>query len=864
MRIQNSNKNRNLLKTLFNTKKIDIFLIIILIFVLFFSGMFFGIIIYKDLKQKDAESVIKGVLKTKLLFIPHWIESINAKPEQIYIDIKHLDYQKLAYNREVALQRKQLFPDCRDEVPAKLTFKNKEYKIKMRLKGDFKDHWIDPDKWSFRIKIKGDNAILGMKEFSIQLPRTRGYLNEWVFHQFLKYNDFIALRYNFIQVHINGKDLGIYALEEHFDKRLIENNKRREGPVLKLSEQDFNIASIEIFQESELNNNKTLKENFEVAVNLLAEYKKGKLPINKVFEVKKLAELFAVTDLFGHHHAAGLWNIRFYYNPVISLLEPIGFDNQNILSLDNERLYIENFYDFIGTKNNDFRTRMINHTWYKILFGDTSFVKEYLIALNKYSNENLLNMFFSSIKDSMNNKLKILYKSFPWYSFNNEKKILYYNQFYIRKKLDAKNKLLVYTEKIDKNSIVLQIGNNGFLPLSIIGIEYKDSLIKPKRNTFINSQKMSEPVSFYSVEFDNKKKLNKENLKNCNVIYTVFGLDKIYKAKIKDFTIENRDFIQKDIMLQKSNVSKKSYLKIDNKNKRIYFDKDVEIKDNLIVPENYTVIVNPGTQINIINNAKIISRSSFVFNGNEDSPIIVQSTDSTGSIVIINSDNNIFQFTEFINLSNPKEYNWSLTGALTFYQSNVEFHSCIFNTNIMGDDFLNIIRSEFVLEKCVFENTKADAFDGDFVKGKIVDCYFNNPGNDAIDVSGSDIEILNTSIINPQDKGISAGEVSNIKCENIIIKNGEIAISSKDFSKVFISNIDIEGARIGYAIYQKKPEYQEAYCYVNNEKISGYEKHYMLEKGSYLSIDNKAIPPNFENVKEYLYGNEYGKSSGKK
>lgn len=826
--------------------------------------MFFGIIIYKDLKQKDAESVIKGVLKTKLLFIPHWIESINAKPEQIYIDIKHLDYQKLAYNREVALQRKQLFPDCRDEVPAKLTFKNKEYKIKMRLKGDFKDHWIDPDKWSFRIKIKGDNAILGMKEFSIQLPRTRGYLNEWVFHQFLKYNDFIALRYNFIQVHINGKDLGIYALEEHFDKRLIENNKRREGPVLKLSEQDFNIASIEIFQESELNNNKTLKENFEVAVNLLAEYKKGKLPINKVFEVKKLAELFAVTDLFGHHHAAGLWNIRFYYNPVISLLEPIGFDNQNILSLDNERLYIENFYDFIGTKNNDFRTRMINHTWYKILFGDTSFVKEYLIALNKYSNENLLNMFFSSIKDSMNNKLKILYKSFPWYSFNNEKKILYYNQFYIRKKLDAKNKLLVYTEKIDKNSIVLQIGNNGFLPLSIIGIEYKDSLIKPKRNTFINSQKMYEPVSFYSVEFDNKKKLNKENLKNCNVIYTVFGLDKIYKAKIKDFTIENRDFIQKDIMLQKSNVSKKSYLKIDNKNKRIYFDKDVEIKDNLIVPENYTVIVNPGTQINIINNAKIISRSSFVFNGNEDSPIIVQSTDSTGSIVIINSDNNIFQFTEFINLSNPKEYNWSLTGALTFYQSNVEFHSCIFNTNIMGDDFLNIIRSEFVLEKCVFENTKADAFDGDFVKGKIVDCYFNNPGNDAIDVSGSDIEILNTSIINPQDKGISAGEVSNIKCENIIIKNGEIAISSKDFSKVFISNIDIEGARIGYAIYQKKPEYQEAYCYVNNEKISGYEKHYMLEKGSYLSIDNKAIPPNFENVKEYLYGNEYGKSSGKK
>ena len=35
---------------------------------------------------------------------------------------------------------------------------------------------------------------------------------------------------------LNGKNLGIYALEEHFDKALIESNKFREGPILKFDE----------------------------------------------------------------------------------------------------------------------------------------------------------------------------------------------------------------------------------------------------------------------------------------------------------------------------------------------------------------------------------------------------------------------------------------------------------------------------------------------------------------------------------------------------------------------------------------------------------------------------------------------------
>ena len=86
------------------------------------------------------------------------------------------------------------------------------------------DH-LEGEKWSFRVRLKNDNAILGLKKFSLQHPSRRGYLKEWFFHTTLKRENLFNLRYFFVKIILNGEDLGIYALEEHFDQILIENNK---------------------------------------------------------------------------------------------------------------------------------------------------------------------------------------------------------------------------------------------------------------------------------------------------------------------------------------------------------------------------------------------------------------------------------------------------------------------------------------------------------------------------------------------------------------------------------------------------------------------------------------------------------------
>ena len=61
---------------------------------------------------------------------------------------------------------------------------DQKYDIKIKLKGLYLDH-LKGDKWSFRIHIKGDDHLFGMRRFSIQHPRTRNYESEILFFETL-------------------------------------------------------------------------------------------------------------------------------------------------------------------------------------------------------------------------------------------------------------------------------------------------------------------------------------------------------------------------------------------------------------------------------------------------------------------------------------------------------------------------------------------------------------------------------------------------------------------------------------------------------------------------------------------------------
>ena len=208
------------------------------------------------------------------------------------------------------------------------------YKADIRLKGQYIDHWRDDGKWSYKIKVKGRNAILGMKRFAIQHPRTRNYMNEWYFHKMSKNAGLIAPRYIFNPLVINGEKYPIYAFEENFDTKLIENNERREGPIFRIRSRgnslNKRITGVVFYQKNKLNSTEIGKLSSRRAERLIQGFFNEDLDAEEVFDLRLMARATVVCDLFGHH-ALEPRNIRYYLNPVTGLVEPILFDNANLI-----------------------------------------------------------------------------------------------------------------------------------------------------------------------------------------------------------------------------------------------------------------------------------------------------------------------------------------------------------------------------------------------------------------------------------------------------------------------------------------------------------------------------------------------------
>ena len=160
------------------------------------------------------------------------------------------------------------------------------------------------------------------------------------------------------------------------------------------------------------------------------------------------------------------------------------------------------------------------------------------------------------------------------------------------------------------------------------------------------------------------------------------------------------------------------------------------------------------------------------------------------------------------------------------------------------EDALNIIRSEFLLSQSQISETAFDGLDADFCEGKIADCGFAEIGNDAMDFSGSVIQVEECRIEKAMDKGLSAGEESTVRVSSLSVSDANIGVASKDFSMLSISEIDLENCGTGFAAYQKKPEYGSAKIEVYEARTNSVRRLHLVERGSQLILEGKTIRGN--------------------
>jgi hypothetical protein len=293
--------------------------------------------------------------------------------------------------------------------------------------------------------------------------------------------------------------------------------------------------------------------------------------------------------------------------------------------------------------------------------------------------------------------------------------------------------------------------------------------------------------------------------------------------------------------------------------------KNTIINKAVIIPAGSKIHFNSGDQVDFQSKGFIVSKSPVFFNGSQGDLIKVISTDSTGmGIHVINAGTySQINYTEFSNQSNLKYGNWSLPSAVTFYESPVKIDHSYFINN-QSEDGLNLFRSyPFEVSNTTFKNTFSDAFDADFSDGTLTNCNFINAGNDAIDISGSTIVVKGCVFDKVADKALSAGEDSKMTVDSIKIDGASLAVVAKDLSKVIISNSEILNSEVVYCAFQKKQEFGPSTIVANNVTFTEFKEENLIEEKSTLKVDGEKIHNYRDDVRKYLYGNEFGKETVK-
>ncbi len=818
----------------------------------------------------------------------------DSTPESININIKFKHLEKIKAKRsEVLNDTIFLFANDDDYVPAVIEHRNRKIKVKLRLKGDGNDHLKDAKKWSFRLKTRKGDHFLGMRKFSIQHPKTRGYTYEPVFHKTMKDLGVLSLRYDFINVSINGEPIGVMALEEHFSKELLENQGRKEGLIFKASEDKYweyflhqvyykrmlkssgrkpwsakkldnvrrtytNALNVpfSVYGQKKADQSDFLKDQRELGAGMLRGLVHGFLKPSDVFDIESVGRFAAGLWFWESHHPANVVNVRYYLNPYTMKFEVIAFDANAQEKWNFRTLYLQ-------THGRQLMQLIMSDE--KIL---ASFRKEAGILHEKILNGYVKEL--KSLSDGYRTKLASEFPLLPRINFGKIRKRalrsypdIEADSYFKKPKKPIKNihfpkdfelPGVVYAyvtdtdqgKQLELQNILMDNVSITEMNVSVDGIETEISkVIDIDLPLILPPTQRDHPAETVAIQLKNinhNQKISVSGQASPSRQDRSYGyVSQVYARKTDSHPLESSSIEE----IQASN----SFIEVNKADKEILIRSGSWIVDQMwVLPYGFSLIIEPGTTLRFHEDSGFIVFGGGDFRGTSKQPITLKplnpdENSSWSGIAFLEGSESSWSHVNVYNTRAIKYNNWSLTGAITFYKTNINLENVTFSGTI-AEDALNIIRSDFSMDNVTIRNTRSDGFDGDFTSGKILNSTFEDIGGDGIDFSGSKIYARASSFDNIFDKAISAGESSEVTVEQVEIRNSGTGGASKDRSILTVTDSEFRNIRHSVLMsYMKKPEYGGSVLAARDIKYQNHELALIAQKGSQLLIDGIAIKP---------------------
>ena len=768
-------------------------------------------------------------------------------------------------------------------------------KAELRLKGDWVDHIEHPTKLSFRIKIRKQGYVFGMKRFSIQHPKTRKYQAELLLMDEMRRWGVIAPRYRFVDVRINDYGIGVMALEEHFSKELLESQTRREGPIVILDEdlmwrqRDLNMRSntandpnapgrsevhlfmhdlaISQFRAPSYMPGTTATNNSVRAMSLYRDFMDGLLPTSEVFDLPKIARWWVLMNTWYGCHGQAAHNRRFYFNPTTDLLEPIAFDNgpipiERTAATENcdvlvapyvlgdpdfQRYVLEFAEELLESYSDPQWQKQFQQTQIELLkvLATEGFPAKIIFTKNLLTN---LSYFLDKMR--LNSETRVI-----------SDKTMPFVRHWPDAPLYAHVRAFLFPEK---NGMTLQLKNLSAYSLSNIQVLLGDSAAPPsviKELDLLRAyQESDEGEAFKHVA---ELALDQPFSDDAHIRVQFEFQGQMYTEPA---TVQFRNHVSGFDRAFLQALTGKAGVRIDKQAKSIVFEPGAHtIEHSLELDKGWSVTLEAGSRLQLENGATLKVRGPLFLNGTREALVQVHVTPSPdflgigawGGILVSQSETRSkVQHALLIGeghttIANRQDY-YGITGCISFYESDVDVTDSTFE-DMHCEDALNIVRADFTITDSTIRGTAFDGFDSDFSEGIIRDSLFEMTGNDAVDVSGTSLTLENVKFLQIGDKSISVGEQSALDARGIMIDGASSGIASKDLSTALVNDSSFNNITGSALItYIKKSEYGSASINCSDCTFNKTSFVATNQNGSEIVIDGVAQPVTNFNKKQLV------------
>lgn len=844
-------------------KYLNLYVVILLMIMSLVAGFYLSALISNNHELKvKARDFVGSLNYNANKFLPYFGPEIK----KIAIDIKHKNMQKIAYQRNRALRKGSNTTTSDDYVPAKIIIDNKSQKVKLRLKGVFKDHWQNADKWSLKVKAK--KPVMDMTKFSFIMPRAREFIHEWIYIKLLEYEGLIARKIDYVSVSINGKDNGLYIIEEDPSPYLLKRNGLVPGPIVGYSKDvyvreqirrghgsrssmpvgaGFQARVIDSSGSSKVERDTEQYELYQKAVAMMEAFRNHELSLEEVFDTNKLATYLAVKALCGSSEFDPN-DTKFYFNPVTSKLEPLGAE------IHHKKRRVADWW--VNAEDSD-RSLFVD-----LFLGNMEFFAKYVKELERVSKKEYLDKFFKLYKEPISQISMVLQGHYKGFTFTKDD--YYVNQSFMNRTLHPIKGVMAYFYDIDGKAISAHLANTEAVPMEILSLSLKnngeETVLKPisKEAVLLKSKRKNDLMQYSKIFFrlPSSVNWNPKWADDLFVNYKVIGTDNIKSTPVAKWKYLSKDKLLDSLKstVYKSNIGEFGFLKLNEARKEITVSPgEWNLTKTLFVPRGYKLVALGGSTLNFMNSSSIISYSPIYFEGTESNPVILQAGDDQkgGGIAVIGTEEKSYmQHVIVEGLSKPVfDGLISFDAAINFYESEVEIRDSEFE-DIESAESISITRSHFKILKCEFEETESAFLDIRFSRGLIAESNFSESSQDAINILGSFIRVKSSSISDIKNTAIVSKSYGSAILKDVNISKVKQAIISSDSSLTALENCLIKEAKVGLIALNRTNDFALSTIRANKLLSEKVDLPYLLQKGSTLSINKKPQKPNFKKHKK--------------